>query len=479
MKIFYKTVLLTVLSLSMVSCKKFLEKQPIGKVGKETLFEDVNGAKLALNGSYNLMLSYYRAEFGMYADVASDNLISKSAATATMIQQFNFQSSPGDEALAVGHIWLDIFEALNNVNTLINALPQLRASFPAQAQDIDVINAQALVLRALCEFDLCRTYAQPFNFTADASHLGVPVLLKTPSPGQGITRNTVKETYDQIITDLNNALPALKQDFNKGGSINQAVVNYPAALGLLSRVYLYKGNWAQCVANANLAISSNGVTLASAANYASVFNTYPVATATPKVESLFQLTNSGTTTFGIKDINYVFSDAAAAAEYNASNKILNLFDATDIRRTMFATNAGQSFTSKYVGGKTVLLIQVIRLSEVYLNRAEAQWNLNKYDEAVADIRTISQRAHPNQTITISYSSSADLYKQIADERNRELCFEDHRLFDIVRRKENLQRGADCNSTTCSLTYPNNKFVLPITNKEIEANRGMQQNPGYN
>lgn len=471
--ILYSITLLAVLCLGTVSCKKFLEKEPIGRVGKETLFEDVNGAKLALNGCYNTVLSYYRAEFSMYADVTSDNLLSKSAATSVMLPQFNFQSTSGDDAFAVGHIWLDIFESLNNINNVINALPQLKTKFAAQADELDNINAQAMVLRALCQFDLCRIYAQPYNYTADASHMGVPVLLKTPSPGMLVARNTVKEVYDQVITDINNALPVLARNRNT----TQAYINYPAAAGLLSRVYLYKGDWAQSVSAANTAINAaNGFTLAAAADYRPAFTTYPKAGTT--VETMFQLTNNGNTTFGAQDVNVIFSDSTAA-EYKASAKILNLFDATDIRRTeMFSVINGQYFTRKFIGGKKVLTIQVLRLAEVYLNRAEAQWNLGKYTEAADDIRIISQRAHPAQTVTINYASPADLYKQIADERNRELCFENHRFFDIVRRKENLQRGNDCNSTTCSLTYPNDKFVLPITTKEIEANRSLKQNPGY-
>ncbi|MNL62487.1 SusD family protein [compost metagenome] len=105
--------------------------------------------------------------------------------------------------------------------------------------------------------------------------------------------------------------------------------------------------------------------------------------------------------------------------------------------------------------------------------------MQRYTEAAADLSIISNRAHPDRAITITYTSTADLYKQIADERNRELCFENHRFFDIIRRKENLLRGGDCNSNVCGLTYPNNKFVLPIPTKEVEANKGMIQNPGFN
>lgn len=478
----YKISLLAIVSLIMVSCKKFLETDPIGKISKNILFQDVNGAKAGLNGSYNRVLNYYKSDFMMYSDVASDNLLSKSSQTQTLFSQFNFQSTVGDDEFAVGHIWINIFAALNNTNNVINSIPALKSSFPTNAQELEGIRAQALVLRALCHFDLSRVYAQPYNFTADASHLGVPVLLQTPSPGMLIARQTMKQTYDQILADINEALPELKKQ-----SSNQYLVSYASALGLLSRIYLYMGDWEKSISSANLVINDASYTLATATNYKNIFSKKDEL-ATSKSETLFQLTSVGLKS-SVSDIHVIFSDTAAA-EYNASKKMLDLFDSEDVRRKELfntpkkAPHAGKLFTAKYSnGGATttddVVLIKVVRLSELYLNRAEAKWNQEKYTEAAEDIRIISQRANPNRIITINYNTPGELYKIIADERNRELCFEGHRLFDIIRRKENLQRGGDCNSTTCSLTYPNNKFVLPIPLKETDANKAMQQNPGYN
>ncbi|WP_316802954.1 RagB/SusD family nutrient uptake outer membrane protein [Pedobacter nototheniae] len=480
-KIIYTIALLVIFCSTLVSCKKFLEKQPIGKTGKETLFETVDGAKMATLGAYNLMLTYYKNNFGMYGDVASDNLVAASR-TSVLLAQFNFQSNVTDDALAVGTIWLNIYETINNANNILAAVPALKTKFPNQTATLDSIYGQALVIRALGHFDLSRVYAQPYNFTTDASHNGVPVLTKTPAPGEFIARKTMKETYDQVIQDLTDALPFLQKYANHN---TQTGITYQAALALLSRVYLYKGDWAQCINYSDRIINDSAYKLADATGYKASFNTY-FGNTSQKTEGIFQLTNNG---FNVSTSSLfsIFSDFTAA-QYAASVKIKTLFDSDDIRFTTMFTNpttgdnAGKTFTKKYGDGSvttlTPQLIQVVRLSEVYLNRAEAKWNLQKYAEAAEDIRIISQRAHPNRTITINYVSNDDLYKQIANERNRELCFEGHRFFDLARRKENLLRGTDCNATTCSLNYPNNKFVLPIPSKEVEANKAMVQNPGY-
>lgn len=480
-KISYTILMLTIVCFTMVSCKKFLQKEPINQTGKNTLFETVNGASLALNGTYNLLLNYYKNEFGMYADAASDNLI-RGTAAPVMLPQFNFQSSVSDDATAVGHIWLNIFETLNNANNILAAIPSLSTKFPDDVPTLDAIKGQALVIRALCHFDLSRVYAQPYNFTPDASHLGVPVLLKTPSPGELVARKTMKQTYDQLIQDLNDALPYLQKYANHTTRVK---VTYQAALAFLSRVYLYKGDWSQSVSYADMVINDNAYELATAANYKSIF--IPVAGLQTKGENIFQLTNAGLSNQST-NIASVFSDTVTAG-YAASGKLKLMYEITDIRSTtMFnipkkGLNAEKSFTAKYADGvvSTVKppLIQMIRLSELYLNRAEAKWNLKRYTDAADDLRIIAQRANPSKTIVISYGSESDLYKQIADERNRELCFEGHRFFDLARRKESMVRGSDCNATTCILTYPNDKFVLPIPLKETQANEAMIPNPGFN
>jgi len=484
-RIIYTYILLLMLAFDLTSCKKFLEKEPVGRVSKGALFEDVNGAKVALVGSYRLMLDYQRSEFGMFEDVASDNVISISSASnanSVMLEAFNFSHTADDATRSSYYIWQNIYATLNNVNNIINALGELKTKYPGQLAQIEEIEGQALVMRAICFLDLSKVFAQPYNYTADASHPGIPIPTKTPSPGAAVPRATIKETYDQILSDLNASLPYLVK-YRNGG--DQALISYQAALGLLSRVYLYKGDWENCVKTADLVISDNKYRLADATEYKKVFNTYPVTPTKDNpsvinIETLFHLSGQIIEKVNAKEIISVFS-SPAIAQYAASSKLVDSYTANDIRLSNMFKNVGPNYiTNKY--GETefaktqAYVIKVIRLSEVYLNRAEAKWNLQKYGEAAEDLRIISQRAHPGSTVVIDL---ANLKQEIADERNRELCFEGHRLFDIVRRKENLQRGSDCNATVCSLNYPNNKFILPFNTRELEANPALKQNPGYN
>ncbi len=64
-------------------------------------------------------------------------------------------------------------------------------------------------------------------------------------------------------------------------------------------------------------------------------------------------------------------------------------------------------------------------------------------------------------------------------QSQELAFEGHRLFDLTRNKisfTKIRRGG----TTIAVTYPHNKTILPIPQRELDANPNIrgQQNADY-
>ena len=76
-------------------------------------------------------------------------------------------------------------------------------------------------------------------------------------------------------------------------------------------------------------------------------------------------------------------------------------------------------------------------------------------------------------------SDTSLIDLIRLERVKELCFEGHNFFDITRWKQNLVRERSTTSTTKSIAYPSDYFVLPIPQDELYANTSMQPNPTVN
>lgn len=448
--------------------KSFLEKENIGKISKELMFKDMEGIRAGLVGAYNRVANYAVQEFGVYGDIAGDHVKQRADNTELFMKpQYDFTSQQEQEAGAVGHIWLNILEALDNTNNVLDAIPTLKGQFPLSETELESINGQALILRALCHFDLSKAYAQTYTYSTDASHLGVPLLKSTPGPGENVSRKTMKETYAMIIEDLKEGERLLRK---VNSAKDQFATSYQAAWGLLSRVYLYMGDWQKSVDYADSLIQKGGFVLTPAADYSAMFRS-----EMPGKEVVFQLYSRR---YSSSTVGFVFTEQTAAA-----NKLIDLYDTDDTRLDMFKDSIGLKFSMKYVRGasstsRPPMDPKVVRLSEAYLNRAEALWQLNKYNLAIADVELIANRSHPVSPV-VAPTDPAQLYQFICDERSRELCFEGHRLFDITRRKQKLERGADCNSETCLLNFPDNRFVLPIPQKELDANRAMQPNPGVN
>lgn len=82
---------------------------------------------------------------------------------------------------------------------------------------------------------------------------------------------------------------------------------------------------------------------------------------------------------------------------------------------------------------------LIRLAEVYLNRAEANYHLNKSADALADINVIRERAEiPLRNIS-DLPASKTVLDWVLEERRLELAWEGHRKLDIFRNGQTLDR----------------------------------------
>ena len=132
----------------------------------------------------------------------------------------------------------------------------------------------------------------------------------------------------------------------------------------------------------------------------------------------------------------------------------------------------------------------IRLTEIYLNYAEAQNALGVDTEALKYVNLIRTRAGmPSLT-----GSGTDLRDKIRHERRIELAFEGQRYYDL-RRWKTLQQGmgdaigmkivknADGSRTYSKKTvqtriYTEKVYWQPVPLTEIQKNAKLTQNPGY-
>lgn len=469
-----KLAAIIIFSQLLSSCSDFLEVQPVGKTTIPVFFSDMDGVRAALPGAYSAMFGYYSSEFYKYPDVAGNMLSLKTITTdGDMVNEYNFISEPDDEAGAVGYIWKKIFEAMANVNNILQYQPSLLEKFPKYSDELTRIKAEALFLRALCHFDVCRVYAQPYNYTTDASHNGIPVLLKTPGADDNIARSSVKDVYAQIIKDLKESEIA----FGRVEMKDAYHASKLSAQALLARVYLYMEDWENAIKYSNIVIEE--IPLAYGDDYMAMFNNNIAGE-----EAIFRLNG----TLKSSSLSKFYNKLTPVAV--ASDTLIKLFDdPRDIRLFLFEKEQGNSnyVTLKYNITASVSEKDkhydpfVLRTSEMYLISAEANLNMNNLHKAATDLKILIARNLNTDIagITLPETDKDALTSILRKERAKELCFEGHQFFDITRWKQDLIRSASSNSNIKFLPYPNDRFVLPIPQAELEANTNMVGNPTVN
>ena len=461
-------LLLGSVALVLTGCSDFLEVDVKGKATIPSFLSDPQGLHAAMVGTYNKMYLYVDNEFTKYGDVAGNMVAFPSAASSgDMVAQYNFTSDESQITGAVGYIWRKIYVAQANANNVIEYAPAVIKNYPTYEKECSNIMGQALLIRAMCHFDQCRAYAQPYNYTPDASHLGVPVLLRAAGANDTPSRASVSEVYKQVLADLEQASTLLTDQI----ADDYRYASLQAVNCMFSRVYLYMEDWENALKYAKQAIGSQQ--LAQGDAYLKMFDDLST-----QGEAIFRLSGVEMTGY----LKFFYENTCEPAD-----TLLSLYDKDDIRLKLLRNSVGSKRCMKYSASKVPGEEPkrddpfIFRLSEEYLNAAEAAWNLKNYTEARNYIKAIIERAVGTEKANnvLNAYSDASLIDLIRLERVKELCFEGHNFFDITRWKQNLVRERATTSVTKFIAYPSDYFVLPIPQDELFANTSMQPNPTVN
>jgi len=117
---------------------------------------------------------------------------------------------------------------------------------------------------------------------------------------------------------------------------------------------------------------------------------------------------------------------------------------------------------------------VLRYADVLLMEAECQCELNHLSEAIIPLNMVRQRA---SLPALSVTNQADLRMKIRKERRMELAFEGSQWFDIIR-YDNGGYAQPFMQSIGKTNFTSKHLLLPIPQKEIDANPNLTQNPGY-
>lgn len=472
-----RNIFLLFLFTFLFSCSdNFLDVEPQLNLSPEQAFSNYEDATVALMGVYDAFQStsaYYGRNLIVTADIAGEDVIVAPQNSGRFLEQFNYTINPSS-GFSAG-FWNRAYNAINRAN---NIIAQIDLVDDAPEEDINDLLGQALALRALAHFDLLRVYARPYSWDNGES-LGVPFmeepLVSSPE------RDTVSVVYNRIVEDLTEAADLMRPST----SLDQrAYMSEYAAKALLARVYLYMERWQDAADLAIEVIEDGGYELVeNDGSEDEGTNPYLLMWYEEfNAESIFSLAMSQIDYSSTDALGYIYLKEGYGDLRPNPEFVAMLDELGGIRRQAFLQLdliEQEEFINKFPGRDNfpgLDNVPVLRLSEMYLIAAEALANLDQDEEAQTYLNAIVLRADPGAS-EISLTGD-ELKQRIYTEKRIEFAFEGHRMFDISRRQENLDRGEDCTSLVCFVPARDFRFVYPIPQRELDANPNMVQNSGY-
>jgi hypothetical protein len=444
MKLKYITLLL--LTVAFSSCKKFLEVEPRASISDDATIIDKASVETAVRGVYNAARSYYSVDFQSIAYLSGDNV--QWTGSQSQVQEFvNHKVSP--ENSTINSVWNGIYVSVNRANNVIEKVPSVNDPLLTTALKNQYIG-EAYFLRALNYFDLVRIWG------------GVPLITKstlTAADNKGIARSTAVEVYAQILKDLETAEPLLTETTDRYRATKKTV------WALKARYYLYQRDWANAALYASKVISDQ-------TNYQLLkpFNSFfSPATQRGTAESVFEFFYS-TNELNVHRGQWQPQENGGTRQWAPNDALVALLNnplTGGTRNTLIAKdNQNRWYGNLYYRSPATDPTYVIRISELYLIRAEARAQQGDLVNAAADLNAVRSRADLAATAA---ASSADLLLAIENERRLEFPFEAHRWFDLVR----TGRA----QAVLNITDPN-KLLLPIPVSQTLIDAALIQNPGY-
>lgn len=338
------------------------------------------------------------------------------------------------------------------------------------------------------------------DYTDNDALAGVLLTSPTTDIFASRARNTNGEFYDQIESDLNTAASLITT--NEGNTF----MGQDFITALRARIAAYKGDYATADTYAASLLADYQI-----ATQAQYFQMYEDNDDT---EIIFKLERNvgdsfdgqGTAGGGWAGSLFAFIDntdgggpfmemsrsvyniMAGSADVRLArnlNELESTFDADYATNDNFI-NDDVLLVNKYPGGIQPLLndLKVFRSSEMLLIRAEAAANAGDYAGVSNYIKTIRDARFGTATGAPTYTTEAEAFGGILDERRLEFLFEGHRWVDLKRLGQRGNRNIDKDARECSFfavcSLDNNdyRFTLPVPLSEFEGNSAMVQNTGY-
>lgn len=395
---FVKAICITsALSLGLVSCDRFLDITPTGKVIPQTT-EDF---RAMLTRAYHLYPQHIALTNLKTDEVKAGNASESLKAIFTWGEA---NAITGSTEMPYGQMYQAIFYT--------NYIIQNATKYATSSSELNQVLGEAYAFRAYTYFQLVNLYAPAYN-GSNGAEKAVPIITKVQLEGD-FPRATIDQVYSLIQSDITEAEKFINQSsFEEGYNYRFTTT---ALTAFKARVFQYRLEWENALREADKVLEAK--------SDLEDFNQFSVLPSSYKSkESIMNLD------FAVNATSDRFS--------RVSNEHLGLYDQdNDLRFVKYFRKDGSNYrTTKYSTNNEFKVS--FRIGEIYLVKAEAEARLNRFSESKNTLLKLAKTrynatGYTNFETKINGMSNTAYITELLNERARELSFEGLRWFDLRR-----------------------------------------------
>lgn len=411
----------------------------------------------------------------------------------------------------VAGVYVDNYVGIFRANQVLDNVPGIEMDKKAK----EILLGQTYFLRALFYYHLGTLFGN------------VPLMLKTSEPQDYPANSTQAEIFEQIIKDLEDAIPMLPASYPDSKDLGRATKG--AAHALLAKTFMQLKQYADAIPSLEWLVEGEG---------ASIYNLTPsyrdnfLTTTENNVESVFEwqfaenpneFTDDDIATpnhnygsslaqftapvgIGFSDaealrwVIYEFDELTISGDRDPRVEASFLFDSTHIDGPDATMVYGLTFTNRYGTGADSKRVWIrkflndhwkneegfrspnnyryIRYADVLLMYAECLNATENTAAAYLHVDRVRQRAGlATLSSVMPGMDEATFLEQLKHERLLELAGEGHRWNDLVRWGD-LGPDLVANDPAFANFQVGKHELLPIPLLDIDANPNLDQNPKW-
>ncbi|MCE5174068.1 MAG: RagB/SusD family nutrient uptake outer membrane protein [Bacteroidales bacterium] len=498
------------LSIILNGCSDKLDILPKDQIITDDFFAKGTSEEIesAVNSMYQRLQSSYMYNLRMWTldIVAGEGRVGNEAGgnglETTQLSNFNATSDNS----GAKELWRGPWAGISRTNWVLN---NIEKSKKVSSDKINQYKGEACFLRALYYFNLVRLFGD------------VPLITTQQTAGDDlqVPRTSKDKVYDQIISDLTQAVDLLPAQYQNTIDIGRATKG--AALGLLSKVYITLKQYDKTISTIETLMSLNVYSL----NLKYQFNFDDLRENGP--ESLFEVQyEKDITAYTEFDIlgqgawHHEFMSPLAPINIGGKwgnfgwfavyPEFVQSYESGDLRKAISIWSKGDIYqgwaydpTCSLTGYNvkkflcrnegvnramdSPLNFPILRYADILLLYAEALNEIGRTAEATAAATTANDGGPLNRVRVraglpnVNILDQTQLREVIRHERRMELAFEGgHNWFDLVRYGNNGDYAKEYFTKIGMTNFTTPKhLLLPVPLDDIDANPNLRpQNPGY-